>query len=224
MSAYRTQDSLVTFYTEALAAGDNTAENLQAPITPEFAEMITTAALTGAARTAVDIGYGAGAYSIALAQHGFKVEAVDRVPAQLLTERLPSADWAHRINTVTSRIEDYTIPVPLGVLVAKDVLHYLAPDDVCAILDAGVRASVPGSCHYLHVFTDIRRTGHSGDSIQIEGELGWSTEEFTSACTQLYRGWSLLATAGAHTERDRRTGRPYFEATRNTLIAQRPQQ
>lgn len=221
MTAHHTQDSLTAFYTEALATGDDTPEGLQAPITPEFADMLTTAPLTGAARTAVDIGYGAGAYSIALAKHGFGVYAVDRVPANLLTARLPSTGWADRIHPVVSRIEDYPIPAPLGVLVAKDVLHYVTPGDVCAILEAGVRASVPGSCHYLRVFTDICRVGRSGGSVRIDGELGWSAGEFTTACTRLYRGWSILHTVDEHIERDRRTGRPHFKATLITLIARK---
>lgn len=224
MTTHRTHDSLTAFYTEALTAGDNTPENLQSPITPEFADMLATVSLTGAARTAVDLGYGAGAYSIALAKHGFEVSAVDRVPTTLLTTRLPSADWADRIHPVASRIEDHPISAPLGVLVAKDVLHYVTPTDVCAILDAAVTASVPGSCHYLRVFTDICRVGHSGDRVHIEGELDWSTVEFTTASTWLYRGWSMVHTVDHHIERDRRTGRPHFDATGITLIARKPQQ
>lgn len=224
MTAIRPRDSLLDFYTHVLAAGKNTCENLQAPVAPEFARLIEALPQTCRDRTALDIGYGAGAYSIAMAKQGYRVHAVDQVPADLLTARLPDTDWATRIHVVAARIEDYAIPEPLGLLVAKDVLHYLAPRDMQDVLGAGIRASVPGSCHYLHVFTDIRRTSRNGDTVHIDGELGWTAEELATTCARLYRGWSLDCTHEEHVERDRSTGHPHFEATRVTLIARRPQQ
>ncbi|MEV3961578.1 class I SAM-dependent methyltransferase [Nocardia sp. NPDC050193] len=223
MTAYRPRESLLDFYTHALAARENTCEDLQAPIASEFAQLIGALPLTGRDRTALDIGYGAGAYSIAMAQEGYRVHAVDQVPADLLTATLPDTDWATRIHVVEARIEDYTIPAPLGLLVAKDVLHYLTPQDVQGVVGAGIQASVPGSCHYLHVFTDIRRTSRNGDIVHIDGELGWTAQELAATCTRLYRGWSLDCARGEYVERDRHTGRPHFEATRVTLIARRPQ-
>lgn len=221
MTIHRSQESLIKFYTEALAAGENTPDELQAPIAPAFAELLDTLPLTGHDRTALDIGYGAGTYSIALAQHGFRVHSVDRVPAALFTARLPATSWARRIHVAACRIEDYPIRPPLGVIVAKDVLHYLSRRDVHAVLAAGIGASVPGSCHYMRVFTNICRTTHHGDTIRIDGELGCSASEFIATLTRLYRGWSLTHTTSPHTERDRRTGRPHFQATRLTVVAQR---
>lgn len=221
MTVHRSQESLIKFYTEALAAGENTPDELQAPIAAGFAELLDTLPLTGRDRTALDIGYGAGLYSIALAQHGFRVHSVDRVPAALFAARLPATGWARRIQVMADRIEDYEIRAPLGVIVAKDVLHYLSRRDVQAVLTAGIGASVPGSCHYIRVFTSICRTTDDGDTIRIDGELGCSASEFITTLSRLYRGWSLTHTASPHTERDRRTGRPHFQATRVTVIARR---
>ncbi|NNH71019.1 hypothetical protein HLB23_14290 [Nocardia uniformis] len=70
--------------------------------------------------------------------------------------------------------------------------RYLTRRDVYAVLAAGVTASVPGTRHYIQVFT------------------------------RLYRGWSTTLNTSAHAERDRRTGRAPFQATRVTIITRRP--
>lgn len=222
MTVLRSQESLLKFYTEALAIGENTANNLQAPVEPAFTEALNSVTLAACNRTALDIGYGAGSYSIALAQSDFQVKAIDRVPAAIFAARLPRTEWAHHIEVVTSRIEDYPIRAPLGVMVAKDVLHYLSRRNVNTVLTAAIAASVPGSFHYLQVFTSISRTTNSGEAVRFDGEFDCSTAEFITTLRRLYRRWGMTLTTSAHTERDRRTGRPHFQATRVTAIARRP--
>ncbi|MET7769076.1 class I SAM-dependent methyltransferase [Nocardia sp. NPDC005366] len=221
MPLLRSQQSLTAYYTAALAIGDTTPENLQQAVTPEFMQLLATTSLTGSTRTALDIGYGAGAYAIALAQNGFEVQAVDRVAAELFTSRLPASDWAAHIRAVCSPIQHYPITEPVGVLVAKDVLHYLQRSDVYSVLDTAITVSVPGSCHYLQIFTDIDRTDPDGKPVGIEDELDSTTDQLITDLEQLYRGWSLHHTTTDHRESDRSTGRPYFHATKVTTIARR---
>jgi len=221
MPLLRSQKSLTAYYTAALATGDTTPENLEQPVAPEFTQLLARTCLTGPLRTALDIGYGAGAYAIALAQNGFDVQAVDRVAAELFTSRLPASEWAARIRVICSPIQQYPITAPLGVLVAKDILHYLPRSDAYAVLGAGIAVSVPGSCHYLQIFTDIDRTDRDGKPIGIEDELDSSTDQLVADLDHLYRGWSLHHTTADHREHDRCTGHPYFHATKVTTIARR---
>ncbi|WP_435809304.1 class I SAM-dependent methyltransferase [Streptomyces microflavus] len=168
------------------------------------------------------MGYGMGAYSIALARAGFQVVAVDQVPSTPFLQRLrDQAEPADRVEVVEGLIERHPIAGGLGVLVAKDVLHYLAPGDVEALLVQAAAASHPHGLHYLEVFTDISRTAANGGIQRIEGEADLSADSFRRLVERVYQGWHVSLAWDAHAEQDSRTGLNYFEALRATVVATR---
>ncbi|WP_455360116.1 hypothetical protein [Streptomyces sp. SYSU K21746] len=62
-------------------------EELRVPVSARFRALLTSLP-ADIPRRAVDLGYGAGAYTIALAEAGFTVVAVDQAPAEPLLRRL----------------------------------------------------------------------------------------------------------------------------------------
>ncbi|MFJ3636213.1 MULTISPECIES: class I SAM-dependent methyltransferase [Streptomyces] len=221
MPVQHSKASLHAFYADALRSGRSTGEKLRAPASPRFLALL--ASLPAATpRHALDLGYGAGAYTFALAEAGFTVVAVDQAPAEPLLRRLSQReDVAERVTVVESLLEQYPVEEDFGVLVAKDVLHYLSQHDAEALLTQAVRASRSPSLHYLEVFTAISRTDPQGVQIHIEDEARYTPESFTDALEQIYAGWDVSLTWNDHTEQDTRSRRTYFEATRATVIAVR---
>lgn len=211
--------SVYAFYKEAIRSGRKTAEDLHVPVSGRFNAFLDS--IGGeTARTALDLGYGAGAYTIALARAGFRVLAVDQIPCDALLRQLTRAgEWGDRIEPRECLIEEMTIDEDFGVVVAKDVLHYLARDDVESLLADAVARSRGENHHYLEVFTGITRTSPDGRQRRIEGEAGYSPESFRRVVEGIYEGWELTLLWSPHAERDVRTGRNCFEATRATVIA-----
>jgi hypothetical protein len=91
------QASVHAFYKEAIRSGRTTAEDLYAPVSERFNAFLYAVG-EEAPRTALDLGYGAGAYTIALARAGFRVLAVDQIPCDSLVRQLAGAgEWRDRI-------------------------------------------------------------------------------------------------------------------------------
>ena len=91
--------SVRAFYVDAIQRGRNTAENLQAPTSERF-NLVLDSIGEGTPRTALDLGYGTGNYTIAMARAGYKVIAVDQVPSSvaLAAPRTAQEDLAQRID------------------------------------------------------------------------------------------------------------------------------
>nr|WSZ14119.1 class I SAM-dependent methyltransferase [Streptomyces canus] len=211
--------SVHAFYADAILCGRNTAENLQAATSERF-NMLLESIGDGTPRTALDLGYGAGTYTIALARAGFRVVAVDQIPSDSLLQRIDGAsDWANRIETRECLAENFAIDEDFGVVVAKDVLHYLARHDVESVLTSAVTHAHGASYHYLEVFTGITRRSADGRQLRIEGEADYSPDAFRQVIERIYDGWDLTLLWSEHAEQDSRTGRNCFEATRATAIA-----
>lgn len=211
--------SVHAFYADALGHGRNTAENLQAP-TSEWFNALLASIGEGTPRTALDLGYGAGNYTIALAQAGFRVVAVDQAPTGPLLRRVhEQGEWTQRIEARESLVEEYPIDRDFGVVVAKDVLHYLAKPDVEAVLERAVAHACSANYHYLEVFTSIVRRSTDGQHLKIEGEAGYSPESLSRAIERIYRGWGITFFWDKHAEQDSRTGDTCFEAIRATVVA-----
>lgn len=214
--------SVHAFYAEAIRHGRNTAENLQATTSERFNTLLSSID-DQTPRTALDLGYGAGNYTLALARAGFRVVAVDQVPCTSLLHRIGGAgEWARRIEPRQCLAENFDINQDFGVIVAKDVLHYLARRDVESLLTRAVAQALGANRHYLEVFTDIARRSSSGRQICIEGEAGYSPDTFRQVVEEIYDGWDVAIHWSDHAEQDTRTGRTCFEATRATVIAAKP--
>lgn len=211
--------SVHAFYTEAIQVGRNTAENLQAATSERFNTLLDSIG-DETPRTALDLGYGAGTYTIALARAGFRVVAVDQIPSDSLLHRIGGAgDWAGRIDPRECLAENFTIDEDFGVIVAKDILHYLARRDVESLLTSAVAHARGANYHYLEVFTGITRRSADGRLLRIEGEADYSPDAFRQVIERIYDGWDLTMVWSEHAEQDSRTGRNCFEATRATVIA-----
>jgi hypothetical protein len=128
------------------------------------------------------------------------------------------ADRSH-IEPRECLIEEMFIEENFGVVVAKDVLHFLARDHVESLLTDAVACSRGENHHYLEVFTGITRTSPDGRQRRIEGEADYSPGGFSRVVERIYEGWELTLLRSQHTERDVRTGRNCFEATKVTVIA-----
>ncbi|WP_329133629.1 methyltransferase domain-containing protein [Streptomyces sp. NBC_01476] len=211
--------SVHAFYTEAIRSGRDTAENLQASTSERFNAFLESVR-EGAPRTALDLGYGAGAYAIALARAGFRVLAVDQIPCDALLRRIGGAGvLADRIEPRECLVEELVIDEDFGVIVAKDVLHYLARRDVESFLTSAVTYARGANHHYLEVFTGITRTSTDGRPLRVEGEADYSPGNFRRAIERIYDGWDITLLWSEHSEQDIRTGRNCFQATRATVIA-----
>jgi SAM-dependent methyltransferase len=211
--------SVHAFYTEAIQVGRNTAENLQAATSERFNTLLESVG-NGTPRIALDLGYGAGTYTIALARAGFRVIAVDQIPCESIFRRVGGAgDWAHRIDPRECLAENFAVDEDFGIIVAKDILHYLARRDVESLLTSAVAHAHGENYHYLEVFTGITRRSTDGQLLRIEGEADYSPESFRRVIERIYDGWDLTMLWSEHAEQDSRTGRNCFEATRATVIA-----
>ncbi|MCX5237193.1 methyltransferase domain-containing protein [Streptomyces prunicolor] len=211
--------SVHAFYVDAIRQGRNTAENLQAPTSERF-DLVLDSVGQGTPRTALDLGYGAGNYTVAMARAGYRVVAVDQVPSNVLLRRLDGqGDWTQRIDVRESLAEEYTIDRDFGIVVAKDVLHYLTKPDVESVLESAVANARSKNYHYLEVFTSITRRSAEGRLRKIEGEADYSPESFQRLIERVYRGWDVTLLWDEHAETDSRTGANCFEAVRATVIA-----
>ncbi|NKI41614.1 class I SAM-dependent methyltransferase [Streptomyces physcomitrii] len=211
--------SVHAFYADAIPRGRNTAENLQATTSERFNTLLESIG-DGTPTTALDLGYGTGTYTIALARAGFRVVAVDQIPTDVLLRRTDGAgEWARRIDPRECLAENFAIDEDFGVIVAKDVLHYLARRDVESLLTSAVTHARGANYHYLEVFTGITRRSVDGRLLRIEGEADYSPGSFRHIVEQIYDGWDLTLLWSEHAEQDSRTGRNCFEATTATVIA-----
>lgn len=221
MCVVRSQHELSEFYLNVLADGAQTAERLCAPVSDRFAGFLNSIG-TRTPRTALELGYGMGTYTVALARTGFDVVTVDQVPARILRSRLAGCpDWAQRIEIVEKRIENYSVTQQFGIVVAKDVLHYLRQDQVREVLTRCIQTAPDGAAHFLEVFTDISRTDRQGRSVFIEDEAAYTAGIFRATIEHLYIGWSVHMVLTPHAERNTDSPRNYFEANRITVCARR---
>lgn len=228
MAIVRSQRSVSEFYLQALASGDGTAERLDAPVSDRFAAF-ANAIEPRTPRMALDLGYGMGIYAVTLARLGFGVVAVDQIPADILRSRLTGhPDLADRIEIVEQRIENFSVERQFGVVVARDVLHYLQRHHVREVLTRCVQRAPAGASHYLEVFTDIERTDRRGRRVLIENEAAYTAADFRHTIETIYRDWTVHMTLTAHSENN--TGptatdpdrpRKYFSANRITVTARR---
>ncbi|MFI5781236.1 SAM-dependent methyltransferase [Nocardia sp. NPDC051570] len=227
MSVIRSQRAVSEFYTQALADGADTAERLDAPVSDRFAAFVNGLD-PGVPRTALELGYGRGTYAITLARLGFRVVAVDQVPAEILRSRIAEQpELAERLEIVEQRIENYDVREQFGIVVARNVLHYLGQHQVRDLLARCVQHAPHGAGHYLEVFTDIERTDRRGRRVFIEDEAAYTAAGFRSVAEHLYREWEGHMTLTAYAENNSGTAiddavaRKYFRANRIVVAARR---
>lgn len=221
MTQIRSQDSVRRFYTAAIAQGTDTAEALNAAISSRCRAVIDDARREGI-QQGLDLGYGMGKHTLAMLEAGLRVMAIDQVPPQHLAAAvaehgLPAAHLRIR----QCQLETFTPDEDFGLVIAKDVLHYLGRDHIERILTA-LADCAGAAVHHLEVFCDIWRITGGGTPVVIEGEADYRTADFIALTRRLYRGWDLEITQDPHVERDATTDQPYFTATRVIATARHP--
>jgi hypothetical protein len=224
MTVRRSQESVHQFYAAALAAGSDTAEALNADVSPGIRSLIDQARDLGL-EYALDLGYGMGNHALAMLEAGLRVVAVD----QAAPDRLAAAVTQRGLNPDCIQIrqcllETFVPPEGVGLVIAKDVLHYLGRDHVVRILASMVNRSTPGALHHLEVFCDIWRITGEDTPVVIEGEAAFKAGEFIGLVRGLYAEWDLAISQEPHVERDGRSDTPYFTATRIVVTARRMSQ
>lgn len=221
MAVVRSKESIHRFYAAAIADGADTPEALNAAMSPRCRALIEQTQAAGAA-SGLDLGYGMGHHTLAMLQAGLRVVAVDQVPPDHLAAaiRARGLDPSH-VSIQQGRLEAFAPEEEFGLVIAKDVLHYLSRDHIERILRSLIDLSASANAHHLEVFCDIWRITGQDTPVAIEGEAALRAGECIVLLRQLYRDWDLAITAEPHIERDRSSERPYFSATRVVATARR---
>lgn len=218
MTQIRSKESLRRYYTAAIAAGADTPEGLNTGVRACCRTSSKRARDLGASH-GLDLGYGAGHHTLAMLEAGLTVTAIDQIPTAHLAAAAAQRGL-DRLDVHQQRLEDFTPDRHFGLVIAKDVLHYLDRADIERILAALVDHPGP-AVHHLEVFCDIWRITGADTPVVIEGEAALSTDAFATLAQELYREWEVQIAEEAHVEHDAATGRPYFAATRVVVTAER---
>lgn len=219
MTQIRSKDSLRRFYTAAIASGANTPEGLNTDVSARCRTSIELARHLGASH-GLDLGYGRGHHTLAMLEAGLTVTAIDQIPSQHLAAAAAKRGL-DRLDVHQQRLEDFTPGQHFGLVIAKDVLHYLDRAHIERILTSLADHSGP-AVHHLEMFCDIWRITGADTPVVIEGEAALSADAFTTLVQEVYREWELQIAEEAHVEHDTPTGRPYFAAPRVVVTAERP--
>lgn len=179
-------------------AGDTTI----APPSPFVGEALAVLGPPAAMTRALDLACGRGRHALLLAEHGFRVDAVDYAPAALVTAQ---AAARARGLTVTCIAADVTTwPLPVGRYAVVVVVNFLER----ALLEPIRRAVAPGGALLYETFRrdeDPSRQAMRPDFLLAPGEL-----------EHVCRDWAVLLRHDAVVTHD---GRPVARAG---ILARRP--
>jgi 2-polyprenyl-3-methyl-5-hydroxy-6-metoxy-1,4-benzoquinol methylase len=223
LTIIRHKSTVYEYYSAVIREGQPTEEGLTEPVCNDFVRLVDSLP-DETPRKALDLGYGYGNYSIALARRGYMVRAVDQIPSALFRDRIgPNLDLSRMIEIEELDLECFDPDSSYGIVVAKDVLHFLQPNHVERILSTAVRNAEKHSVHYLVVFADIARRALDGTRIWLEGEAGYTSEQIHDLVSRLYAGWDVEVHWMHYEERERASGdgRCYFQAARATVVAKK---
>jgi 2-polyprenyl-3-methyl-5-hydroxy-6-metoxy-1,4-benzoquinol methylase len=214
-----TDPSLKNFYGEITKGERVDFEGLTHPVAPDFLAILDHANLSG---RGLDIGYGFGAYTIAMAEKGLEVDAVDLIDPAIIKARVGKTAISALIHPVEMDIRDYTPTKPFDVVVAKDVLHFLPEATVRTLLSMLVERAPMKSLHYLVIFSDITRTNQNGEQIILGDEARFSAIELSKLVHDIHKGWTVQETSSPYSEPSYNPMivEPYFSALKNTYICE----
>lgn len=212
------RSSIKAFYERTIREKLPNKESLFKTVTKEFRQLLRNSPRLSH-RRALDLGYGYGNYSIALARKGYHVLAIDFISPQYFRNRI--AEMALSIKALKKDLHDFVPNDMYDMIVAKDVFHFLHKPHLKRLLKQLIQATNDGGQHYLVLFTDIKRTSKDV-KIVVEDEAHLTSAELLLWVTQLYKGWEVALSIEEYKERDRHIkGAFYFVANRVTIIAKR---
>ncbi|MEK7180048.1 MAG: class I SAM-dependent methyltransferase [Patescibacteria group bacterium] len=210
-----------TFYENVIKNKLPNTENLFEEVTTEFKEILNAQPVPKEAK-ALDLGYGYGNYSLAMARRGFIVDAIDFIPKKYFTNRLQLEEQHKKIKVIREDLFFFEPKGDFDFVVAKDVLHYLPREKVESLLDRLVKITKSQGQHYISIFVDIKRQSDSG-KIQVENEANLSSVTLLKWCNEIYKNWDVSIMFEIYKEKDRSgvEGKFYFIAKKVTIIAKK---
>jgi cyclopropane fatty-acyl-phospholipid synthase-like methyltransferase len=219
MVVIKNKESIFSFYKSTIRDHLENQENLFEEVSSDIRQIITKFSKSEYLK-ALDLGYGYGAYSIFLAESGFKVVAVDSLPVSYLRKRLTNITLQN-IMIIRNDLNYFCPSESYDLVIAKDVLHFLSRNRVLYLIERIIKLTKKNGCHYFVIFTDIRRTTYTGELIEIENEANFTSDFLIEAIRYLYKSWKLEIRIEPYRERDSSAhfDRFYFRANRVTIIA-----
>lgn len=216
----RSKTSIKDFYERSISELLPTEERLLAPVSDDFIHICSKINLGKDLSQAIDLGYGYGNYSIALAQIGFLVTAIDFIKPSYFHTRAIKLGLEQRIKIIEADLHSY-VPdeVSYDFVVSKDTLHFLSKERVAFLLNKLKKNTRHEGYHYLAIFTDISRISTDGKRVVVDGEADFSTDSLVALLKELYVDWKLQITIMEYKEKNHSDGTNFFSANRLTLIA-----
>lgn len=170
---------------------------------------------------ALDLGYGAGNYSLYLLKQGYEVTAVDFVEPEIFDKKLPDK-FKKKCNIICSDLNNYSFNEKFDLIISKDVLHYLNKKTVEKLIKMSAKNTIIGGINYLTMFTNIKRVDKHGNIKKINDEAEFQLKEFLDLLSDVYTNWNKNITISDYFEKDKHDkNRNYFEAKKVVLIARK---
>lgn len=212
--------TLKSFYENIIKNKLPNRENLFSQINADFKEILSNTPIDKNFK-ALDLGYGYGNYSLALAKKGFEVLAVDHVSSTFFRSRIKNTKISNKIQIIK---KDLNLFIPRGkfnFVVAKDIFHFLTKRKVRFFLNKLIKLTEKNGWHYIVIFTDIERKSEDGIKIVIENEANFTSDYLLDILNKLYKNWEVEIIIEDYKERDRSgvKGKFYFLANKITIIA-----
>ena len=208
-----------SFYEGHIKSKAPSNERLFEPVMESFARLLMDAQASKGKR-ALDLGYGYGNYSLAMAEQGWSVVAVDFISKEYLQERIKGASLVGNIEILEADLGTFAPEGTYDLVVAKDVLHFLSSSRVLSLIKELVALTETGGIHYLVIFTDIVRVNDDGQPIILDGEAGFSSDALAEELRTAYAGWDLEIVKEEYKEKSRRNpDKFYFQSNRLTITA-----
>lgn len=215
-----TPEGAMSAYYEAVVGGEAPdREGLWDKVDCCFGEALTGLLPDMTHLTALDLGYGAGSYTIDLLRRGFDVEAVDIIPASHLLGRVGRLGSGAHARVVQGSLDGYTPNTEFAptVLVARHSLHFVGVSAVRKLVGglADYSSAAGGArLHFIVMFTDIWRRNGAHGSIPP----GFSKAEWLAFVDHAYHGWVTTLSTRSYQNVDA-SGDAYFKAVEVSLLA-----
>jgi len=217
------QSSVQDYYEKVLRDKSDNNENLFASVSSVFAQLLSVINNDHpASLSAIDLGYGYGNYCLAMADKGFHVRAVDYVCTKYFHGRLQSLPESYDITIEQKDLNELSISKHYDLVVCKDVLHFLNQVTVEKLLTQIADSACTGACHFLTIFTDIKRCDSFGNALFLEKEANYSQAVLCDLIQRVYVDWQLDIYSELYKESNRANPEHYyFRANRITVIAKK---
>lgn len=206
------KSSIQEFYETTIKSKLPNKEKLTNKISKDFEGLIRKVNVNDSSK-GIDLGYGYGNYSLALAKKGFHVICIDFISPNYFKERVKQNRLSEKITVLEVDLNLFEPIEEYDFVISKDVLHFIPKSKLQRLLSTLVSKTNKFGYHYLVIFANIIRKSKSGEIIRIEGEANLKAEPFLKFLHQLYSNWTISIKVLDYSEGD------YFTAKQITIIA-----